>query len=111
MNSFKFEDDASFDGIKIRLYTNIDHIHDFWTGNWFDACPDMRPHVHTYVVDDGGKFQIDEFFEKPAEQPEINAGVAYNPETKTTIVLNTDYCDETKPISLAMAADIARAVY
>ena len=107
----KFEDDASFDGIKIRLHTNIDHIHDFWTDNWFDACPDMRPHAHTYVVDDGGKTQLDEFYEKPVEQPEVNAGVAYNPETKTTIVLNTDYYGETKPTSLAMAADILEDQY
>ncbi|MCJ7635081.1 hypothetical protein MUP77_22160 [Candidatus Bathyarchaeota archaeon] len=102
----KYEEEASFNGIKIRLRTNIEHINDFWIENWYVGCPDIRNHAEIYTIDDGGKITAEDIFEKPVEKPEINAGAVYNPETKTTIVLNTDYYGETKPTSLAMAADI-----
>jgi len=102
----KYESEASFGGIKIRLKTNIYHVYDFWVENWFTACPDMRSHAEIYTIDDGGKIPVEDIFEKPVDKPMINAGAVYNPEAKTTIVLNTDYYGETKPTSLSMAADI-----
>jgi len=102
----KYIDDASFNELKIRLYTNMEHVHDFWCDNWFPACPDVRPHGQVYAIDDGGKISSSEIFEKPVVKPEVNAGSMYNPETKTVIIMNTDYYGEPKPTSLAIAADI-----
>ncbi|MEM2895983.1 MAG: hypothetical protein QW265_01995 [Candidatus Bathyarchaeia archaeon] len=102
----KYESDASFNGLKLKLYTNIEHVYDFWRDNWFQACPDLMPHGLVYTIDDGGRINVNEIFEKPVKNGEINAGAAYNPETKTLFVLNNDYYGETKPTSLGLAADI-----
>jgi hypothetical protein len=102
----KYENEASFNGVKICLRTNMEHVYDFWLENWFTACPDMRSHAEIYAIDDGGKIPVEDIFEKRVDKPDVNAGAVYNPETKTTIVMNSDYYGETKPTSLAMAADI-----
>jgi len=97
--------DASFNGLKLRLYSNIDHVFDFWRENWFPACPSVRPHGLVYSMEDPELTSAD-LYEKPVEKPEINAGAVYNPETHTLIVVNNDYYGETKPTSLGLAADI-----
>jgi len=102
----KYEDDADFNGIKIRLYTNIDHVYDFWHDNWWPSTPFTLPHGIIYTIDDGGKLQIKDFYEGPLENPEANVGGLYNPETKTAIIFNNDYYGQTKPTGLGIAADI-----
>jgi hypothetical protein len=102
----KYIDDASFNNLHLRLFTNIYHVHDFWCDNWFPICPHGMPHGLVYTIDDGGKISTDAIFEKPVEKPEINAGAAYNPETHTLFIFNNDYYGETKPTSLGLAADI-----
>jgi len=102
----KYVDDAYFNGLNIRLYTNIEHIHDFWCDNWWPHTHTVMPHGLVYAIDDGGKINFRDFYDGPIEKPEINAGGFYNPETKTAIIFNQDYYGQTKPTALGIAADI-----
>jgi hypothetical protein len=98
--------DASLDGIHIRLYTNMAHTKNYFSLNWWMADPLRIPHGQVYAIDDGGKIPTERIFERAVAKPDVNAGAAYNPETKTLIVINNDYYGEVKPGSLAIAADI-----
>jgi len=102
----QYEDDAWFNGLNIRLCTNMYHVHDFWCDNWWPYSSSVMPHGLVYVVDDDGKLGPKDMYEKPIVKPEINAGGVYNPETRTAIILNTDYYGQTKSTSLGLAADI-----
>lgn len=102
----KYEDDAYFNGLKIRLYTNMEHVHDFWCDNWWPYSPSVMPHGTVYTIDDGGKLDLKDFYGKPLRKPEVNVGGFYNPETKTAIILNNDYYGQTKPTALGISADI-----
>ncbi len=102
----KYIDDAYFNGLNIRLYTNIEHVHDFWCDNWYQWSPFVIPHGEVYVIDDGGRISLEDLYEHPVSKPEINAGGVYNPETRTAIILNTDYYGQTKSTALGLAADI-----
>ncbi len=102
----KYIDDAYFNGLNIRLYTNIDHVHDFWCENWWPHSHTVMPHGLVYTIDDGGKINFRDFYNGPLEKPEINAGGFYNRETKTAVIFNNDYYGQTKPVGLGIAADI-----
>jgi hypothetical protein len=102
----KYVDDAYFNGLNIRLLTNIEHVHDFWLDNWWLYSSQVMPHGLVYVIDDGGKITSQEIYERPVPKPEINAGGVYNQETRTAIILNTDYYGQTKSAALGLAADI-----
>ncbi|MBO3802914.1 MAG: hypothetical protein JTT11_03430 [Candidatus Brockarchaeota archaeon] len=98
--------DASLDGIHVRLYTNMPHVKLFYGLNWWPTDPSRIPHGQVYAIDDGGKITTERFYEKKVAKPEVNAGAAYNSETKTLIVFNNDYYGEVKPGTLSIAADI-----
>jgi len=102
----KYADDAYFNGLNIRLYTNMEHVHDFWCDNWWPYSPSVMPHGVVYTIDDGGKLGLTDFYDKPVKRPDVKAGGVYNPETRTAIILNTDYYGQTKPTALSIAADI-----
>ncbi len=102
----KYVDNAYFNGLNIRLYTNIEHIHDFWRENWWSYSHTVMPHGMVYTIDDGGETNIRDYYDGPMKNPDINAGGLYNTETKTAIVLNQDYYGHTKPSGLGIAADI-----
>ncbi len=102
----KYVDDAYFNGLNIRLYTNIEHVHDFWCENWWPNTHTIMPHGLVYTIDDGGKINLRDFYNGPIENPDVNAGGFYNPETKTAIIFNVDYYGQTKPTALGIAADI-----
>jgi len=102
----KYEADAYFDGLNIRLYTNMEHVHDFWRENWWPYSPHVVPHGVIYTIDDGGKINFRDFYDKPLCNPKENAGGFYNPETKTAVIFNNDYYGQTKPVGLGIAADI-----
>ncbi|UCH70183.1 MAG: hypothetical protein JSV29_08150 [Candidatus Bathyarchaeota archaeon] len=102
----KYEDDAYLNGLNVRLYTNMEHVHDFWCDNWWPYSPAVRPHGVVYAIDDGGKINLKDFYNKPLTNPEVNAGGLYNPDTKTAIILNTNYYGQTKPTALGISADI-----
>jgi len=102
----RYVDNAYFNGLNIRLYTNIDHVYDFWRENWWSYSHNVMPHGQVYTIDDGGKINIRDYYDGPMKNPEINAGGLYNTETKTAIILNQDYYGQTKPTALGVAADI-----
>ncbi len=102
----KYVDNAYLNGLNIRLYTNMEHVHDFWCDNWLLCSHTIMPHGVVYAIDDGGKINIRDYYDGPMQKPEINAGALYNPETKTAFILNNDYYGQTKPTALGIAADI-----
>lgn len=102
----KYVDDAYFNGLNIRLHTNMDHVHDFWCENWWPHSHTVMPHGLVYTIDDGGKVDFRDFYNGPLKNPEVNAGGFYNRETKTAIIFNNDYYGQTKPVGLGIAADI-----
>jgi hypothetical protein len=85
---------ASIDGFCIQLFTNSDHLDDFWRENWFSMSRDIRSHGRIYAVLD----------------PEFNNGqphAYYNPDTKTAIIFNTEYYGQIKSWALGLTCDIA----
>ncbi len=102
----RYEADAYFNGLNIRLYTNMEHVHDFWCDNWWPYSPSVMPHGVVYTIDDGGKLNFRDFYNKPLKKPELNVGGFYNPDTRTAIILNNDYYGQTKPTALGISADI-----
>ena len=107
----RYVDNAYFNGLNIRLYTNIEHVYDFWRENWWSYSHNVVPHGQVYTIDDGGQINIRDYYDGPMKNPEINAGGLYNPETKTVIILNQDYYGQTKPAALGIAADIFEDQY
>jgi len=101
-----YTDDAYFNGLNIRLFTNIEHVHNFWFDNWWPYLSIIMPHGLVYTIDDGGKLGPQDIYEMPIAKPEVNASGVYNPETRTAIILNTDYYGQTKSTALGLAADI-----
>lgn len=102
----KYVDDAYLNGLNIRLYTNMEHVHDFWCENWWPYSHTVMPHGLIYTIDDGGKINFRDFYNGPMEKPEVNTGGFYDRETKTAIIFNNDYYGQTKPVALGIAADI-----
>jgi len=85
---------ASIDGFCMQLFTNSEHLYDFWIENWFSMSRDTRSHGRLYAVLD----------------PDFNAGqphAYYNPETKTAIIFNTEYYGQVKSWALGITCDIA----
>ena len=101
-----YTEDAYFNGVNVRLYTNMEHVHDFWCENWWPYAPAPTPHGVIYTIDDGGKMRPEDVYEREIVKPSINTATVYNPETKTAIILNTDYYGQTKPVALGISADI-----
>ena len=102
----KYVDNAYFNGLNIRLCTNIEHVHDFWCDNWWFCSHTIMPHGVIYTIDDGEKINIRDYYDGPMQNSDVNAGGLYNPETKTAIIFNNDYYGQTKPVGLGIAADI-----
>lgn len=85
---------ASIDGFCLQLFTNSEHLYDFWVENWFSMNLDIRSHGRLYAVLD----------------PEFNGGkphAYYNPETKTAVIFNTEYYGQVKSWALGITCDIA----
>jgi len=85
---------ASIDGFCLQLFTNSEHLYDFWIENWFSMNLEIKSHGRLYAVLD----------------PEFNGGkphAYYNPETKTAIIFNTEYYGQVKSWALGITCDIA----
>jgi len=85
---------ASIDGFCMQLFTNSEHLYDFWVENWFSMSRETKSHGRLYVVLD----------------TDFNAGqpyAYYNPETKTAIIFNTEYYGQVKSWALGITCDIA----
>jgi len=85
---------ASIDGFCMQLFTNSEHLYDFWIENWFSMSRETRSHGRLYAV-------LDSDFNEG--QPRAY----YNPETKTAIVFNTEYYGQVKSWALGITCDIA----
>lgn len=85
---------ASIDGFCMQLFTNSEHLYDFWMENWFSMNRDIKSHGRLYAVLDP------DFYEgKPHAY--------YNSETKTAIIFNTEYYGQVKSWALGITCDIA----
>jgi len=85
---------ASIDGFCMQLFTNSEHLYDFWIENWFSMSRETRSHGRLYAVLD----------------PDFNGGqphAYYNSETKTAIIFNTEYYGQVKSWALGITCDIA----
>jgi hypothetical protein len=85
---------ANIDGFCLQLFTNSEHLYDFWVENWFSMSRDTRSHGRLYAVLD----------------PSFNEGMPhayYNPETKTAVIFNTEYYGQVKSWALGVTCDIA----
>jgi len=85
---------ASIDGFCLQLFTNSQHLYEFWLENWFSMPRETRSHGRLYAVLD----------------PEFNNSepyAYYNPETKTAVIFNTEYYGQCKSWALGITCDIA----
>jgi len=85
---------ASIDGFCMQLFTNSEHLYDFWIENWFSMNRETKSHGRLYAVLD----------------PDFNEGqphAYYNPETKTAMIFNTEYYGQVKSWALGITCDIA----
>jgi len=85
---------ASIDGFCMQLFTNSEHVYDFWIENWFSMSRETKSHGRLYAVLD----------------PDFNEGrphAYYNPDTKTAIIFNTEYYGQVKSWALGITCDIA----
>jgi len=85
---------ASIDGFCMQLFTNSEHLYDFWVENWFSMNREIKSHGRLYAVLD----------------PSFNGGkphAFYNSETKTAIIFNTEYYGQIKSWALGITCDIA----
>jgi hypothetical protein len=85
---------ASIDGFCMQLFTNSEHVYDFWVENWFSMSRETKSHGRIYEV-------LDSDFHEG--QPHAY----YNPDTKTAIIFNTEYYGQVKSWALGITCDIA----
>jgi hypothetical protein len=85
---------ASIDGFCLQLFTNSNHLDEFWRENWFSMPREVKSHGRLYAVVD-----------PTLEQGKPRA--FYNPDTKTAVIFNTEYYGQVKSWALGVACDIA----
>jgi hypothetical protein len=85
---------ASIDGFCMQLFTNSNHLDEFWRENWFSMPREVRSHGRLYAV-------LDPTFKEGKPQ------AFYNPDTKTAVIFNTEYYGQVKSWALGVACDIA----
>jgi len=85
---------ANIDGFCMQLFTNSEHLYDFWMENWFSMNREIKSHGRLYAVLD----------------PDFNGGkprAFYNSETKTAVIFNSEYYGQVKSWALGITCDIA----
>ena len=85
---------ASIDGFCLQLFTNSNHLDEFWRENWFSMPREVKSHGRLYAVVD----------------PTLEEGkprAFYSPDTKTAVIFNTEYYGQVKSWALGVACDIA----
>ena len=85
---------ASIDGFCMQLFTNSNHLDEFWRENWFSMPREVKSHGRLYAV-------LDPTFGEGKPQ------AFYNPDTKTAVIFNTEYYGQVKSWALGVACDIA----
>jgi len=93
-----FEWNANINGVIVQLRTNIAHLYDFWMENWYPAQleADLEPHGIIYAVDGIAGRESRAF---------------YNSETKTGILINTDYYGPLRSLALGLVADVSERLF
>ncbi|MBF8303918.1 MAG: hypothetical protein HW399_293 [Dehalococcoidia bacterium] len=83
---------ANINGVIIRLITNNYHLADFWIDNWFPTpLEGVEPHGCIFAV---------------TGIPDQPPFAYYCSETKTAVMLNSDYYGQVKSWALGIVADI-----
>jgi len=85
---------ANIEGFCMQLFTNSPHLYEFWIENWFSMSRAVRSHGRIYAV-------LDPDFENGEPH------AFYSPETKTAVILNTEYYGQIKSWALGITCDIA----
>ena len=85
---------ASIDGFCMQLFTNSNHLDEFWRENWFSMPREVKSHGRLYAV-------LDPTF------GEGKPRAFYNPDTKTAVIFNTEYYGQVKSWALGVGCDIA----
>ena len=85
---------ASIDGFCMQLFTNSNHLDEFWRENWFSMPREVKSHGRIYAV-------LDPTFR------EAKPHAFYNTDTKTAVIFNTEYYGQVKSWALGIACDIA----
>ena len=90
----RHEWNANINGAIVQLRTNVAHLDDFWTENWFPAQleAELEPHGILYAVDGIAGREPRAF---------------YNPETKTGVLVNADNYGPLRSLALGLVADIS----
>lgn len=83
---------ANINGIIIQLRTNDEHLYEFWQENWFPATLDHSVHPHGVI------------YAVTGISPEPR--VCYHSDTKTGVVLNTNFYENVRSLALGMAMDM-----
>ncbi|MFQ6108532.1 MAG: pyridoxal phosphate-dependent aminotransferase [Candidatus Aminicenantales bacterium] len=93
-----FEWNANINGVIVQLRTNVSHLNDFWIENWYPAQleADLEPHGILYVVDG-----------IPGREPRA----FYNSETKTGILVNTDFYASLRSLALGLVMDVSERLF
>ena len=74
---------ASIDGFYMQLFTNSEHVYDFWIENWFFMSRETKSHGRLYAVLD-------------LDFNEGRPHAYYNLDTKTAIIFNMEYYGQVK---------------
>ncbi|MFQ5887867.1 MAG: phosphoenolpyruvate carboxykinase, partial [Candidatus Hydrothermarchaeales archaeon] len=85
---------ANINGNIIQLRTNDPHLDDFWKETWFPAAFDenMRSHGVIYAV---------------TGIPDTKPGIYYHPESKTGIVINTNFYEKIRSLALGIVFNVS----
>ena len=78
----------------MQLFTNSEHVYDFWTENWFSMSRETKSHGRLYAVLD-------------LDFNEGRPHAYYNPDTKTAMIFNTEYYGQVESWALGITCDIA----
>jgi aspartate/methionine/tyrosine aminotransferase len=89
-----FEWNANINGIMVQLRTNIPHLYDFFLENFYpgELESDIEPHAVLYAVDGVS-----------GREPHVY----YDAETRTGLLVNSDWYGQCRSLALGLAADMA----
>jgi aspartate/methionine/tyrosine aminotransferase len=93
-----YEWNAVISGVIVQLRTNVSHLYDFWVENWYPAQieADLEPHGIIYAVDG-----------IPGREPRA----FYNSDTKTGVIVNTDYYGALRSLALGLVMDVSERLF
>jgi hypothetical protein len=91
-----FEWNANINGVVVQLRTNVAHLNDFWTENWYPAQLESEPHGIIYAVDG-----------IPGREPRA----FYNTDTKTGVIVNCDHYGSLRSLAIGLVSDVSERLF